>query len=209
MAADTADPGGRGGPAPPELGAPAPGAPGDAALAARVVAFAAPAALSTTQDVVRRVLPALTDAADPGVVAEETLALVATVTARAAEVGLRARRPALEAVGPALAELPFLYHDFLLGAEYVAGGAEGDVEPDQAVYDRLERKAAFYGAHVPPGRFPGPSVLREKLPLWMGRVSPPKLPTTPDARIAEPGLVDLVGAHARLVLAFAQRAAGG
>ena len=180
-----------------------------AAVAARVVAFAAPAALSTTQDVVRRALPALTDQADAGLVAEETLALVATVTARAAEVGLQALRPALEAVGPALAELPFLYHDFLLGAQMVAAGAEGDVEPDQSVYDRLERKAAFYGAHLPPGRFPGPSALAQKLPLWMGRVSPPKLPTTPDARLADLGVVDLVAAHARLVLAFAQKAAGG
>ena len=180
-----------------------------AALAARVVAFAAPAALSATQDVVRRVLPALTDQADPGLVAEETLALLATVTARAAEVGLQTHRDALEAAGPALAELPFLYHDYLLGAEFVAGGAEGDVEPDQSVYDRLDRKGAFYGAHLPPGRFPGPSALAQKLPLWMGRVSPPKLPTTPDARLRDLGVVDLVAAHARLVLAFAQRAAGG
>lgn len=184
----------------------------DAALAARVVAFAAPAALSTTQDAVRAVLPAL-DApglgapADPDLVAEETLALVATVTARAAEVGLRARPDALAAAGPALAELPFLYHDFLLGARFVASGAEGDVEPDQGVYARLDRKAAFYGAHLPPGRFPGPAALRDKLPLWMGRVSPPKLPTTPAARLTETGAVDLLAAHARLVLAFAERAA--
>ena len=180
----------------------------DAALAARVVAFAAPAVLSTTQDVVRAVLPALTDQADPGLVAEETLALVATVTARAAETGLRQHAGALQAVGPALAEVPFLYHDFLLGAQVIAAGGEGDHQPDQSVYDRLERKAAFYGAHLAPGRFPGPSVLREKMPLWMGRVSPPKLPTSPDARLAETGLTDVVAAHARLVLAFAQKAAG-
>ena len=180
----------------------------DAALAARVVAFAAPAALSTTQDVVRSVLPALTDQADPALVAEETLALLATVTARAAEVGLRQRGGALEAAGPALAELPFLYHDFLLGAQFVAAGAEGDVEPDQSVYDRLDRKLAFYTAHLPPGRFPGPGALGDKLPLWMGRVSPPKLPTSPDARLRELGVVEVVAAHARLVLAFAQRAAG-
>ena len=179
----------------------------DLALAARSVAFAAPAALSTTQDVVRAVLPALTDQADPGLVAEETLALVSTVTARAAEVGLRERADALAAVGPALAELPFLYHDFLLGAQLVASGAEGDVEPDQSVYGRLERKLAFYGAHLPPGRFPGPAALGAKMPLWMGRVSPPKLPTSPDARLRDLGLVDVVAAHARLVLAFAQRAA--
>ena len=179
----------------------------DAALAARVATFAASGALSTVQDVVRAVLPALTDQADPGLVAEETLALVATVTARAAETGLRERPEALAAVGPALAELPFLYHDFLLGAQVVAAGGEGDVTPDQSVYDRLGRKAQFYGAHLAPGRFPGPSVLRDKMPLWMGRVSPPKLPTSPDARLAQTGLVDVVAAHARLVMAFAQRAA--
>lgn len=179
----------------------------DAVLAARVVAFAAPAALSTTQDAVRAVLPALTDQADPGLVAEETLALVATVTARSAEVGLRDRPDALAAAGPALAELPFLYHDFLLGAQMVASGAEGDVEPDQSVYARLDRKAAFYAAHIPPGRFPGPAALRDKMPLWMGRVSPPKLTTTPDARLADVGVTEIVAAHARLVLAFAQRAA--
>ena len=112
-------------------------------LAARAVAFSAPAALSVTQDVVRAVLPALTDQADPALVAEETLALVSTVAARAAEVGLRGAPEALGAVGPALAELPFLYHDFLLGAQVIAAGGEGDHEPDQSVYKRLDRKAAF------------------------------------------------------------------
>jgi hypothetical protein len=129
------------------------------------------------------------------------------VTTRAAEVGLRAAPAALEAVGPALAELPFLFHDYLLGARLVAEGAVGDVAPDQAVYERLARKAEFYAVHLPPGRFPGPHALRDKLPLWMGRVSPPGLPTTPDARLAELGLADVLGVHARLVLAFAQRAA--
>lgn len=178
-----------------------------ASVAARVATFASAAALSTVQDVVRTVLPSLTSQADPALVAEETLALVATVTARAAETGLRAIPDAQTAVGPALAELPFLYHDFLLGAQVIADGGEGDVTPDQSVYERLDRKAQFYGAHLQPGRFPGPSVLRDKMPLWMGRVSPPKLPTSPDARLEETGLVDLVAAHARLVMAFAQRAA--
>jgi hypothetical protein len=89
----------------------------------------------------------------------------------------------------------------------VAGGAEGDVAPEPAVYARLARKAEFYAVHLPPGRFPGPHALGDKLPLWMGRVSPPGLPTTPDARLAELGLVDVLAVHARLVLAFARRVA--
>jgi hypothetical protein len=177
------------------------------ARAARVAAFASAAALSATQDLVRAVLPALGEAADPELVAEETLVLVAAVTARAAEVGLREAAGVLEAVGLALAEVPFLYHDYLLGARLVAEGAEGDVAPEQAIYARLARKAAFYAAHLPPGRFPGPHALADKLPLWMGRISPPKLPTTPDARLDALGLVDVLAVHARLVLAFARRVA--
>lgn len=177
-------------------------------LAARVTAFASAAALSTTQDLVRLVLPALGPEANPETVAEETLVLVATVSARAAEVGLREEAAALGAVGPALAELPFLYHDFLLGAALVARGAEGDVEPDQSVYGRLSRKADFYGVHFPPGRFPGPRAFGNKLPLWMGRVSPPGLPTNPDQRLGDLGVADVLAAHARLVMAFAQQAAG-
>ncbi|MEM6326594.1 MAG: hypothetical protein AAF791_05695 [Bacteroidota bacterium] len=178
-----------------------------ARLGARVAAFASAAALSTTQDLVRLTLPALGPEANAETVAEETLVLVSTVTARAAEVGLTSTEAVL-AVGAALAELPFLYHDFLLGAEMVAQGAEGDVEPDQSIYQRLSRKADFYGVHLPPGRFPGPRALGDKLPLWMGRVSPPGLPTTPDRRLGDLGLVDVLSAHARLVMAFAQQAAG-
>ena len=173
-----------------------------------MAAFASAAALSTTQDVVRLTLPALGPDAAPDVAAEETLVLVATVTARAAETGLQSAPAVLAAVGPALAELPLLYHDFLLGAEMVAAGAEGDVEPDQSVYERLARKADFYGVHLPVGRFPGPRALADKLPLWMGRVSPPGLPSSPDERLGSLGVADVLAAHARLVLAFAQRAAG-
>ncbi|HIG74343.1 MAG TPA: hypothetical protein EYQ24_07150 [Bacteroidetes bacterium] len=178
-----------------------------APLAARVAAFASAAALSTTQDVVRLTLPALGPDAVPETVAEETLVLVSAVTARAVEVGLR-ETDAVEAAGSAVAEVPFLYHDFLLGAEMVAQGAEGDVEPDQSVYERLARKAEFYGVHFPAGRFPGPRALGDKLPLWMGRVSPPGLPTSPDQRLGDLGIADVLATHARLVMAFAQQAAG-
>lgn len=173
--------------------------------AARVTAFASLGILSTTQDLVRAVLPSLTDAADPELVAEETLVLVATVTARAVEVGLREAPGSVEPVATALLEAPFLYHDFLLGGRLVAEGAEGEVEVDQSVYDRLGRKAGFYGAHFPIGRFPGPRALEDKLPLWMGRISPPKLPTTPERRLGDLGLAALLATHLRLVLAFAQR----
>ncbi|MEM6784240.1 MAG: hypothetical protein AAF624_10965 [Bacteroidota bacterium] len=152
-------------------------------------------------------MPHLTSAAQPDLVAEETLALVSTVTARAAETGLWDSPEALAAAGLALAELPFLYHDYLLGVQLVAGGEEGDVEVDQHIYDRLARKADFYAAHLPPGRVPGPRALDDKLPLWMGRISPPKLTTTPQQRLAHLDATGVLATHARLVLAFAQKRA--
>ncbi|HYE95038.1 MAG TPA: hypothetical protein VD962_02415 [Rubricoccaceae bacterium] len=179
--------------------------PSSDALAARAVAFAAPAVLSVTEDLVRAVLPALGEDADPDLVAEETLVLVATATARAAEVGFREHPEAVAVVGAALTEVPLFYFDYLLGTQLVAEGAEGEVEVDQTVYVRLERKAQFYGAHLPPGRFPGPRAVADVMPLWMGRISPPKLPTTPQQRLGELGLADRLAVHTRLVLAFAQR----
>ena len=171
---------------------------------ARVSAFAALGVLSTTQDLVRTVLPPLTDGANPELVAEETLALVATTTARAVEVGLNGTE-IVEPVATAVLETPFLYHDFLLGGQLVAAGVEGDAEVDQSVYERLGRKLEFYGVHFPVGRFPGPRALDDKLPLWMGRISPPQLPTTPGQRLADLGLSEMLTTHLRLVLAFAQR----
>lgn len=175
--------------------------------ASRLTAFASIAVLSTTQDLMRAVLPGLTDAADPEVVAEETLVLVATVSARAIEVGLRTDPRLVEGIGGAILETPYLYHDFLLGAQLIEGGAEGDVEVNQSVYDRLTRKSEFYGTHFPVGRFPGPAALRDKLPLWMGRISPPKLTTTPGDRLSETGVEGLLTTHLRLVMAFSQRTA--
>jgi hypothetical protein len=41
----------------------------------------------------------------------------------------------------------------------------------------------------------------------MGRVSPPRLPTSPYERLGTLGIADLLAVHTRLVLAFAQKAA--
>ena len=71
------------------------------------------------------------------------------------------------------------------------------------MYERLARKAGFYAAHFAPGQFPGPRALADTLPLWMGRISPPRLPTTPEERLGGHGAVDRLAVHTRLVLAFA------
>ena len=179
----------------------------DTASTARLTAFATAAALTAAQDVTRAALPAVQPGADAELVAEETLVLVATLTSRAVEAGLRATPAVLAAVAPTLQELPLLYHDVLFGTQAVASGAEGEVAADPAVYERLARKAGFYGAHFTPGQFPGPRLLADKLPLWMGRISPPKLPTMPEARLGDTDAVDRLAVHTRLVLAFAQQVA--
>jgi hypothetical protein len=174
------------------------------AVAARVAAFSAMAALSVTQDIVRAVRPALGEGADDALLAEETLSLVAAVTSRAVEAGI-----ADSAASLALLEVPLLYHDYLLGTELVSAGASGDVEVDQAVYERLARQGTFYGTHLPAGRPVGASALAAVLPLWMGRVSPPRLPMSPEQRLSDTSVATVLEVHARLVLAFAQRAASG
>jgi hypothetical protein len=177
----------------------------DTASTARLTAFATAATLTAAQDVTRAALPIVQPGADAELVAEETLVLAATLTSRAVEVGLREKPDVLASVAPALQELPLLYHDVLFGTEAVASGAQGEVAADPAVYERLARKAGFYAAHFAPGQFPGPRALADKLPLWMGRISPPKLPSTPEDRLGDTGAVDRLAVHTRLVLAFAQQ----
>jgi hypothetical protein len=43
--------------------------------------------------------------------------------------------------------------------------------------------------------------------LWMGRVSPPKLPETPQERLESLGLVEPTVAHLKLVLTYGRRGA--
>ena len=178
----------------------------DALVAARVVAFAAPAALSTTQDIVRLVRPALGAGADASVVAEETLALVATLTARAAETGLqcaapRSPRPARPSPSCRSSTTttcsvrrwwPRARGRRRAGRERVrAAGAQGGLLRRPPAARALSR----------------PVRARAELPLWMGRISPPRLPTNPDERLGALGVADLLAVHTRLVLAFAQKAA--
>jgi hypothetical protein len=176
-----------------------------------VLTFAATGAVSATQDLVRRVRGSV-EGADPELVAEETLVLVAVATSRAVEVGLReAPADTREALTETLLDLPFTYRDYLVGramlaeadaADAMAGGAE-------AMRERLERKRQFYTTHLPAGRFPGERALTDKMALWMGRISPPKLPEMPQERLEKLALVDHLVAHLKVVLAAARRRTQG
>lgn len=168
---------------------------------ARFITFATLGVLNVTQELAGAVL-ADVDGAEPDIVAEETLCLVATATARAAEVGLADDAEAAAIVSDTLLDLPFIYHDFLLGAEMIERQDSALAEAGEVVYGRLQRKREFYRAHLPAGRFPGEQALSDKMDLWMGRVSPPKLPETPSARLRRLNLQAPMLTHLRLILSY-------
>lgn len=171
---------------------------------AQIMAFTTLGALGTTQDITHAILNNVEDA-EPELVAEETLCLVATTTARAAGVGLKAEPEHAAAVRASLLELPFTYRDYLIGGAMVAEQDASLAEMSDAIYERLQRKMQFYTTHFPEGQFPGQHALDDKMALWMGRVSPPKLPETPQERLERLELVDVLLTHLKLVLAFGRR----
>lgn len=161
-------------------------------------------ALSTTQDVAQIILSQV-EGAESDIVAEETLCLIAVGTARAASVGLRSEPELAEAIVPTLLNLPYTYRDYLVGS-VVMEDEESDMEEmAEEVTQRLQRKHEFYNVHLPDGQFPGKRVLGDKMELWMGRVSPPKLPTTPAQRLEDLQLVSKVQTHLRLILSYGRQ----
>lgn len=169
-----------------------------------LVGFATVGALTMTQDLAARVLSDLAGA-DADLVAEETLALVCTATARAAAFGLRAHPELAEAASATLLDLPLSYHDYLVGGAVLDAGSADAMEGHEDVYDRVGRKLAFYATHLPAGPMPGSRLLGDKMALWMGRVSPPRQPEMPQERLERLGLVQLLVRHVTLVRTHAER----
>ncbi|MFB6278216.1 MAG: hypothetical protein ABEK75_01800 [Salinibacter sp.] len=174
---------------------------------ARFTSFATVGALGLTQDLTHAILESVGDmeGSDPELVAEETLALVATATARAAEVGLQEEPQHAPTIVETLLNLPFTYRNYLVGKAMVAEERPELSEVAEEVQNRLQGKREFYTTHLPDGQFPGPHALRDKMELWMGRVSPPKMPETPQERLESLGLVEPTVAHLKLVLAYGRR----
>ncbi len=177
----------------------------DGHTVARLVLFSAVGVVTTAQEVATTILTDIADA-DAELVAEETLTLVATATARAIEAGARGEVRRLSA--GSLVELPFVYRDYFLGSRVLED--EGSMPGNAGdMYGRLERKRAFYEAHLPPGVLPTGRLLAEKMALWMGRISPPRLPEMPQKRLARLAIVPRVESHVRVVFEFARSTATG
>lgn len=159
-----------------------------------LVSFATLGAFSTAQQVAGTLLSSV-EGADPALVAEESMSLLAVVTGRA----LR-ERPLAARI---LADLPLTWRDYVVGGAMLRDDDPESVTQREAEsYEQIGRKLAFYQAHFPPEQIPGPRLLKDKMELWMGRVSPPGLPEPPFERLARLGLVDMVVTHVRLVRAF-------
>lgn len=174
--------------------------------AVRFTAFATIGVLSATQELAGAALNGI-EGAEPDLVAEETLCLVSIAAARAAEVGLRSEPDVAALVIPVLLDLPFTYRDYLVGGALIQEEDTSLVDVSEEVYQRLQRKRAFYGAHLAPGQFPGERALREKMALWMGRISPPGLPESPQKRLEKLDLIPLFLTHLKLILGFGRQGA--
>lgn len=150
--------------------------------------------VTTTQEVAAAALEAMPEA-DPELVAEETLCLVSVAAARTIEAATDAGDPLAEAVMAA----PFLYRDYMIGSAMLASDMPVGEAAGAEVGRRLEKKLAFYASHLPVGRAPGDAAVRDKMLLWMGRISPPKMPDSPEARLERIGVTSRVTHFLRLV----------
>lgn len=174
----------------------------------RIVAFCSLGALNVTQELAGAILRDI-EGADPEVVAEETLCLVAVVTLRAAQAGLRESPELAAAAEPVLAALPYTYRRYLTGLDMIDRNDPSLAEPGsiEAVDRRLQRKQRFYEGQFPEATFPGDEILTNGMEFWMGRISPPKLPETPSVRLRKMGLAGLLQAHLRVIGAYCRSAA--
>ena len=166
-----------------------------------VVVFATSGTLTVAQEIISVLMRDL-PGADPELVAEETLALVSVATARAVERGCAPRDAGR--LSTAIVDIPLTLRDYLVGGALLEGD-DARVDADEAVYARLKRKTEFYDSHLPLHELPIEKVLGEKAALWMGRLSPPRLPEMPDVRLERLGLVAKLTTHLRLVFEMARQ----
>lgn len=170
----------------------------------RFTAFTTLGVLGTTQDLARVTLEFIKNA-DTELVAEETLCMVAVATARAAEVGLRQESVVGSVVSPTVLDLPFAYRDYLIGGAMITQRDTSLLDANEAAYQRLREKREFYMGHFPENQFPGESHTRSKMELWLDRINPFDLSSTPEERLTKMHLLPTLMTHLKLVLAFGRQ----
>jgi len=136
--------------------------------------------------------------ADPEVVAEESLCLAATATARAIEATSSSGQNKLS---ESVLLAPFLYRDYLVGSAMLETEDAATADLGAEIGERLERKSAFYGTQLPKATLPTGTLLKNAMLLWMGRISPPGMPNGPEERLEASGAIDRMRGHVRLIAA--------
>ncbi|MBX2819562.1 MAG: hypothetical protein KTR29_07770 [Rhodothermaceae bacterium] len=170
----------------------------------RFTAFTTLGVLGTTQDIVRTCLEKIPKA-EPENVAEEVLCLVAITTARAAEVGLRQENGVASAVSPTILDLPFAYRDYLIGGAMITKKDTTLLDANEPAYKRLQDKREFYLNQFPENQFPNEPFTREKMEIWVERISPINLSLSPNERLEDLQVLPILMTHLKLVLAFGRQ----
>ena len=171
----------------------------------RLVSLATLGTYATVQDLTRKVLSAM-EGADPELVAEETMAFVSMASARALEAGMQALPEARGSISQVIEELPFIYRDYLMAGLIIRTENPEVVASGEEIHRRLKRKMEFYRLQFPTGQFPTDRLLKERMEIWMGRISPPNLPDSPGQRLQKLGLLPLLRTHLRILVAQARHA---
>ncbi|MDA1028863.1 MAG: hypothetical protein O3B41_07420 [Bacteroidetes bacterium] len=164
--------------------------------AAQPAIFSTLGILSVSQEISGLAL-SIMNSAEAELVAEESICLLAVASARTVE----AIAPEEADLASSLMIAPFLYRDYLIGAAMVESGDHGRGEEGVRIGERLERKIAFYAAHLRAGELPTGSVLKNAMLLWMGRISPPRMPSGPEDRLDEIEATAKVSCHLKLIAA--------
>jgi hypothetical protein len=171
--------------------------------AAQPAIFSTLGILAVSQEISGLAL-SLMDSAEAELVAEESICLLAVASARTVE----AVAPEESDLAESLMITPFLYRDYLIGATMIESGDLSRGEEGRQIGERLERKTAFYAAHLLPGIFPTGAVLKNIMLLWMGRISPPKMPSGPEKRLDDIEGTSKVECHLKLVAAHLRQSRG-
>ena len=141
---------------------------------------------------------------DPANAAEDTLCLAAQLTLCAAVEG-GADIACLKRV---VRNIPAMYLDYALGNAAARQKNAALLDERPAILSRISRCQAFYAEQLPDCRPIGTRQLREKLEIWMGRISPPGLPDKPIDRIERMTIQEVARTHMLLIKAYWSQAAG-
>ena len=171
---------------------------------AQIGTFSSLGALTVTQELSGRIRQFYPDF-DEELVAEETLCFVASVSA------FSIRSSADNAIGTgaasALDDLPYTYRDYVLGQLILADSSSVSDGLSGEIGSRLGRKLNFYHSQLSAGLRPNVETgLSSLAVLWMGRISQPGRPESPDERVKQLEVVDILLRHMTLLTSFASHA---